>query len=217
MNKTLLTMSLLAATTMFGQDRERRPPGGFIRMHPALSALDADKDGTVSATELANAGAALKSLDKDSDGKLSAEEMRPRMGGRGGPGGRDPQEMVKSMMEFDKNADGALTKDELPERMQGLIQRADADQDGKVTKEELSKSTSNMRGPGGPGGRGMGMDRVFSSLDADQDGSVSAAELAAASNALSKLDANQDGKLTEDEVRPSFGPGGPGGRGRREQ
>ncbi len=111
MNKTLLTMSLLAATTMFGQDRERRPPGGFIRMHPALSALDADQDGTVSATELANAGDALKSLDKDSDGKLSAEEMRPRMGGRGGPGGpggaggRDPEEMVKSLMEFDQNSD----------------------------------------------------------------------------------------------------------------
>lgn len=236
MNKTLLTFSLVAATAMFGQDRDRRggfgPPGGFMRMNPALAALDADQDGTVSAAELANAGAALKSLDKDNDGKISAEEMRPRMGGRGGPGGpgpagRDPEEMVKSLMEFDKNSDGVLTKDELPERMQGMMNRADTDNDGKLTKEELTKSASSMRGPGGPGapggpgGRGPGgpgmmrMDRVFSSLDSDQDGAISAAELSAASSALAKLDANKDGKLTEDEVRPNFG--GQGGRGRRQE
>lgn len=223
MNKTLLTFSLVAATAMFGQDRDRRggfgPPGGFMRMNPALAALDADKDGTVSAAELANAGAALKSLDKDNDGKISAEEMRPRMGGRGGPAGppgRNPEEMVKSLMEFDKNSDGVLTKDELPERMQGMITRADSDNDGKLTKDELTKSASAMRGPGGPGGPGMTrMDRVFSSLDSDQDGAISPTELAAASTALTKLDTNQDGKITEDEVRPNFG--GQGGRGRRQQ
>jgi Ca2+-binding EF-hand superfamily protein len=234
MNKTLLTFSLVAATAMFGQDRGRRgdfgPPGGFMRMNPALAALDADQDGTVSAAELANAAAALKSLDKDNDGKISAEEMRPRMGGRGGPGGpggpapagRDPEEMVKSLMEFDKNSDGVLTKDELPERMQGMIARADTDNDGKLTKDELTKSVSAMRGPGGsgaPGGRGPGgpgmmrMDRVFSALDSDQDGAISAAEISAASSSLAKLDANKDGKLTEEEVRPNFG--GPGGRARR--
>ena len=237
MTRTVFTIGILAATMAFGQQegrRERReggPPGGFMRMNPVLAALDADKDGTVSAAELSNATSALKALDKDNDGKLSAEELRPRFGGpggQGGPGGRDPEAMVKSLFEFDKNSDGVLTKDELPERMQGLMTRADADNDGKLTKEELTKSASNMRGPGGerqggPGGRGPGgpgmarMDKVFSSLDTDQDGSISESELQAAAKSLAKLDANSDGKLTEDEVRPNFGPGGPAGRQRREQ
>ena len=244
MKRTVFTIGLLAATMAFGQQegrRERRegfggPPGGFMRMNPVLAALDADQDGTVSAAELSKATAALKSLDKDNDGKLSPEEMRPRFGrgpggpagpgGPGGPGGRDPEEMVKNLLEFDKNNDGVLTKDELPERMQGLMARADADNDGKLTKEELTKSASNMRGPGGdrgPGGRGPGgpgmmrMDKVFSALDTDQDGTVSAAEMEVAAKSLAKLDANSDGKLTEEEVRPNFGPGGPGGRPRREQ
>ncbi len=224
MNKTFLTLSLLAATTAFGQDQERRgrPSGGFMRMNPALGAVDADHDGTVSAEELSKASTALRGLDKDSDGKLSAEEMRPRMGGRGGPGGpggpggRNPEEMVKSLMEFDKNSDGALTKDELPERMQGMLKRADADQDGKLTKEELTKNASAMRGPGGRPGMNR-MDKVFSSLDTDQDGTISGTEMDAAGTALAKLDANSDGKLTEEEVRPNFGPGGPGGRGRQKQ
>ncbi|MBS1824712.1 MAG: hypothetical protein JST93_05290 [Acidobacteria bacterium] len=244
MTRTVFTIGILAATMAFGQQegrRERRegfggPPGGFMRMNPLLAALDADQDGAVSAAELSQATTALKTLDKDNDGKLSAEEARPRFGrgpggpaGQGGPGARDPEAMVKNLMEFDKNNDGVLTKDELPERMQGLMTRADADNDGKLTKEELTKSASNMRAPGGerqggpggergPGGPGMArMDKVFSALDTDQDGAVSAAELEAAGKSLAKLDTNSDGKLTEDEVRPSFGPGGPGGRQRREQ
>ena len=213
MKRTLLLVGLMAGTMAFGQEEGRRrggPPGGFMRMNPVLTALDADKDGTVSASELSNAGAALKALDKDNDAKLSAEELRPQFGGRGGPGG-GPQEMVTRLMEFDKNSDGVLTKEELPERMQGLMERGDADKDGKLTKDELTKSAGSMRG-GGPGGPGGRMDKVVAALDADQDGTISANEMATAATSLAKLDANSDGKLTEDEVRPNFGPGGGGRR-----
>jgi Ca2+-binding EF-hand superfamily protein len=56
------------------------PAGGHgpsPRVAPAMAALDTDKNGELSAEEIANAAAALKILDKDSDGKLSAEELRP--------------------------------------------------------------------------------------------------------------------------------------------
>jgi uncharacterized protein YuzE len=54
---------------------------------PLIAALDADKDGTLSATEIANASAALKSLDKNGDGVLTPDEYM-RMPGRGSFGGR---------------------------------------------------------------------------------------------------------------------------------
>ena len=64
-----------------------RPP-----LPPIIKALDANGDGVIDATEIANAPAALKSLDKNGDGKLTPDEFtgpRPqRPGGPGrGPGG----------------------------------------------------------------------------------------------------------------------------------
>ncbi len=44
---------------------------------PLETALDADDDGEISASEIDNAPAVLKKLDKDGDGKLTPEEYRP--------------------------------------------------------------------------------------------------------------------------------------------
>jgi hypothetical protein len=71
---------------------------------------------------------------------------------------------VDRMMAFDKNGDGKLTRAEITdERLMPLFERADANQDGVVTKEELealyAKEGAAMqqgRGPGGPGGLGGG-------------------------------------------------------------
>ena len=43
--------------------------------------LDTDKDGEISAAEIANAPKALKALDKNNDGKISPEEVRPNSAG----------------------------------------------------------------------------------------------------------------------------------------
>lgn len=51
------------------------------RHHPPLPAiivaLDANHDGIIDATEIANASAALKTLDKNGDGELTPDELRP--------------------------------------------------------------------------------------------------------------------------------------------
>jgi hypothetical protein len=85
------------------------------------------------------------------------------------PGGSSAVDgIVARMMAFDKNKDGKLTRDEITDtRLLRLFERADANQDGVVTKEELSTLAGRMvdeaasderRGgfgpPGGPGGFG---------------------------------------------------------------
>src|SRR2546426_9495012 len=94
----------LGAALTFAQDapdrtpREGRPgpggpgpgPGGGPRfVMPLMQALDANGDGIIDETEIANASAALKKLDKNGDGKLTPDELRPPLPppGEAGPGG----------------------------------------------------------------------------------------------------------------------------------
>jgi hypothetical protein len=72
-----------------GGPRHHRPPPP-----PIIAALDANHDGVIDETEIANASAALKTLDKNGDGKLTMDELmgpRPRRGeGFGRPPGPRP-------------------------------------------------------------------------------------------------------------------------------
>ncbi len=156
-------------------DRGFRPP-----LSPLVGALDADKDGTISADEIKNAAAALKKLDKNKDGKLSREELRPQFDRRpGGPDGRgqgegrpprrpdgegprgegrpdrggqfNPQQVVDRIFNsLDKNKDGKIGKDEAQGRMKERFDVLDANNDGAVSKEEMKKAFENFGGR--PGG-----------------------------------------------------------------
>jgi Ca2+-binding EF-hand superfamily protein len=73
------------------QDAGRGRRGGRGRggmADPVMRALDTDRDGVLSESEIAAAPEALKALDANSDGQLSAEELRPPMRGFGGREGR---------------------------------------------------------------------------------------------------------------------------------
>lgn len=59
----------------------RRPP-----VPPIVKALDVNADGTIDATEIANASAALLTLDKNGDGKLTPNEYQPPRPPPPGPG-----------------------------------------------------------------------------------------------------------------------------------
>ncbi len=224
-----------------GPRREGEIGMNFMRFNPLLAAIDTDHDGVLSADEIKNSAVALRKLDKNGDGKLTQDEMRPAFG----PGGRDPgrpegrgpdgaggggkrsSEMVDTLMSFDKDGDGKLSKEEVPERMQGLFARGDANSDGFLTREELTKMAESQAGSTSPQqGREEGRDRrlgllrrdpITAAFDTDNDGVLSAAEIDAAPAALAKLDKNADGKISEDEVRPNFGPGVGFQRERRRQ
>ncbi len=72
------------------QQQQFTPPDGGKRPSPPIViTIDADGDGTLSTSEIANAATALKALDTDGDGQLNREELMPRPpGGSGGQGGQ---------------------------------------------------------------------------------------------------------------------------------
>ena len=55
-------------------------------------------------------------------------------------------------MQFDKDGDGKLTKDEAPEQMQAFFDRMDTNGDGAVDSAELAEVRRRMEAAGGPGG-----------------------------------------------------------------
>src|SRR5437868_923153 len=84
-----------------------------------------------------------------------------------GPGDKKSAEtvadFVSRMMAFDKDKDGKLSKDEITDpRLHALFDRADANKDGTVTREELEALYAREGGdaggkdgfgPGGPKGK----------------------------------------------------------------
>jgi collagen type III alpha len=124
-------------------DAARRPRLGDAGA--ILAALDADRDGVLSAQELANASTVLRSLDSDNDGKVSAEELR-RAGLRN----------AARMLFNDANGDGRITRDEVPERMRERFDDWDTNGDGHLDKAEQEAVVERMRQrrPDGPPRRG---------------------------------------------------------------
>lgn len=122
-----------------GPGGERRGgPGGFLRRIPVMMALDQNKDGELTADEIAKASTSLLTLDKNKDGKLGEDELRPNM--EGGPNNApSAAELVTRLLEFDTNKDGKLSKAEAPGRLQGIFERADENRDGFLTRDELTK------------------------------------------------------------------------------
>jgi hypothetical protein len=169
-----------------------------------------------------------------SGGGRDASSRTKQAGGQG---------LVSRLMQFDENKDGKLTKDEVTDqRLQRLFDRADADHDGVVTKEELTALAARepaggrggfgppgFGGPGGgPGGFRMGpprpgeilpaMVRDRLDLTADQSKQVDVLQKEVDARLAKILNEDQKAQLQEMRRRGPGGfgpppPGGPGGFG----
>jgi len=106
----------------------------FMRDNPALAALDADRDGELSAAEIANSAAVLMSLDIDHNGSLSPYEVLPHPA---------VSEAAGLMGRFDNTDSGVIAIQSLPkddpdvESIKRLLVAADRNHDGVVTRGEL--------------------------------------------------------------------------------
>lgn len=102
-----------------------------------------------------------------------------------------------------------------------LLNKLDADEDGSISKEELSSALSNDS----KDGISVSLSQAFSSLDSDEDDSLSAEELAAftpppppgqesfdvaslAQELLGALDSDADGAVSNDELTSALSNAG---------
>lgn len=103
-----------------------------------FDAFDTNKDGVLSGTEL-DASPLLRRLDTNGDGQVTPQEAALAVGAAMKKA-RPSTEAVTGMKtaavfdRVDRNGDGILTPDELTDAT--WFERLDADQDGKVTREE---------------------------------------------------------------------------------
>jgi len=112
------------------------PPyrGAFMRDNPVLAALDTDRDGVISADEIANSAAALNSLDIDNNGSLSPYELLPN---------HATSQAAGLLGRFDANDSGVIALLGLPkedrdiEGIKQILISADRNRDGVVTRGEL--------------------------------------------------------------------------------
>lgn len=161
-------------------------PGAQARGAMLFDRMDADGSGTISLEEFtAQSRARFAGLDTDGDGALSATEAealgpanRPAAGAWGrddGPKGRHGERLGQSWRRSD-NLRGArghggfgdpnLADEARAARAQALVAMLDADDDGKLSREEIASRP--------------GPQMMFGRADTDDDGAISRDEVEAA-------------------------------------
>lgn len=135
---------LLSGLPGLAQDRSgRRPPPpdrgqGQRKPHaPLLSVLDIDRDGQLSAEEIAAAPTRLRLVDPDADGTLTETEVSELRPSHEIQEAYDPVAFIRRCFRHDRNRDGQLTRGELPTHMKRLVDRADANRDEAISEREL--------------------------------------------------------------------------------
>jgi predicted O-methyltransferase YrrM len=125
---------LLAVPLVTAQD-DRRPPGGDRPMprNPLFLALDADRDGTLSAEEIAAAPQALATLDRDGDGQIAIAEMRPPDLSGAGPRGERPAPQDRPARSLEKPP---LAADEAEQRALEVLAELDENRRGNMNVPE---------------------------------------------------------------------------------
>lgn len=226
---TMILMSLAILTGACDDDDasvaevERTEVDGAREGHRGgkLARLDADKDGVITLAEAKGSRLERRfvELDADKDGRLTREEMAAmkRHGGEGRGFRKDPAKRAEMLLgKLDADKDGALSRAEFEAKFAGerkgevsakfaeKFAAADANGDGKLTREELAAMK-----PGHHGRRGMhGKDpaeraeMLLGKLDADKDGAISKAEVDGSRFAakFAEVDTNGDTRVTREEL-----------------
>ena len=159
----LLLVGGLGSAALADRAREMGGPKGpfampFMAEDFDFDAVDADKDGKLTAAEIkAFRAAQLKAVDADGNGVITADELvaaQLKQAEARFRAGAD-----RMLQDLDADGDGTVALAELiggaPPRFEGkMMARIDTDGDGAISKPELDAAKARMaeRGPrGGPG------------------------------------------------------------------
>lgn len=204
---SILLTTALAICPLLGEENAR--PGKGKADGSFFKSIDKDGDKAISKEEAGERWERMSKLDKDSDGKVTLQEMaaaRPGAGERPGPGegpGKGgPGEMFKRA---DKNNDGKISKDEVPAEAWNRLGRLDKNGDDAVSAEEAKAARPD--GPGAPGGPGKGEPgkggpgEMLKRADRNGDGNISKDEVPEeAWTRLGRLDKDSDGVVSKEEM-----------------
>lgn len=103
-------------------------------------------------------------------------------------GGKEKHHAMKEVRER-LERDGQVALSELPAKAQKHLARADANKDGKLTKEEFELGVKAR------------IDDRFAKADKNSDGVITADEAGRKWKHIGRADQNQDGKVTKEELR----------------
>jgi Ca2+-binding EF-hand superfamily protein len=156
----------------------------YLSLAVSLACQDAPADGASATT-----AASLSKADS-TPGELILASAGASHGDYGRPG---KERLDKLFERFDQDGDGKIALKDLPERPRERLSKADTNNDGQVTREELTKAWEQRAA------------EMKKKVDTNGDGVVSDQERAAArakfwQERFPKLDKNQDKSLTVDEV-----------------
>lgn len=157
---TLLTAGLLTmSTSALAQSHHKA--GGLFKL------FDQDKNGSISASEIANASTVLQTLDVDQSGDITKADLKAiykqkceskaekegkkgckslrkgkkqHKGKKRGP--LTDEQKAERFAKLDKNGDTFLDENEIKPR---LLKKADKNQDGLVSLEELTALFKNKK------------------------------------------------------------------------
>ena len=157
---------------------------------------DTNKDGTIDRAEFDARGAErFKAIDANGDAFVTQDEMKAFHEAQRAKFEVAKGDMgTKFLQRFDKDNDGKISAAEWPKEGRLKFEKADANSDGFVTKEEMASAHKPREGgKGDPAGR-------LAKLDTDKDGKLSLAEWNVGGEKMfARLDDNKDGKISTDE------------------
>ncbi len=172
-----LLLLLVAVAGIHADDKQgKKGPGGLLKLSPdqLLKLWDKNKNGFVERDEVPQqVQAVFDQLDKNGDGKLDQAEL-----------GQLLDLLKKRRMNQEAGQDKAKGKNkgttgESDREVNALLKRLDANQDGKISKEEAA---------------GRPLAKAFAALDRNKDGYLDRSELAVWVQRAARANAGKAGK-----------------------
>ncbi|MBF0187634.1 MAG: hypothetical protein HQL50_06875 [Magnetococcales bacterium] len=141
--KTALKVALALTVVAVPALAISQPGGHGDRFMAKISGLDSNGDGAISLQEIQEKKAkTFKLADSDGDGYLSVQEMMNL---------KKIRKAQRMLSRHDGDGDGKMSLDEYTGRTPHWLTKADTNQDGQITLQELKAMKANKKGRKGKG------------------------------------------------------------------